>query len=227
MKTSARIGIITLLMLVGVADKMQAQLSVGLGAQITSEAKLTDGGKYVVQSQASGTPYIVDAGTYYSVPNAGNSPTTASVYYFYKNSDGTWKIKNQHTGKYWGVPVGKMELVPAIELEAGAWSLNFAGGIAYPTAPDADGTVYHIDRSSQKIVAWTEQSSVAQRIKIYEVDVPLSSEALPELADKTIAVTEEPAAELEVGRWYVMFDRGITDGRYPHGYLFEDETYPF
>ncbi|MBQ9285343.1 MAG: exo-alpha-sialidase [Bacteroidaceae bacterium] len=224
MKTPLSVLTIALALSWGICRNVQAQSSVGIGAQITAESSLIDGAKYILQSQAAGSPYIVDAGTYYSVPNAVNSPSTASVYYFYKNEDGTWKIKNQHTGKYWGVPVGKTELAPAIELEAGAWSLNFAGGIAYPTAPDADGTVYHIDRSSQKIVAWTEQSSVAQRVKIYEVDAPLSSEPLSELADKTIAVAEEPTAELAVGRWYVMFDRGFTDGIYPHGYLYEDET---
>ena len=203
---------------------ISAQSSVGIGAQITKESSIVDGGKYVVQSTASGNPYITDAGTYYSIPNAGNSPTTASVYYFYSNGDGTWKLKNQATGKFLGIPVGQQELAPAIEIEAGSWKLNLSNGTAHPSAPDADGTEWYFDRMSQKLVAWSSGASVAQRVKIFEVDAPLSTEALPELAGKMITLAEEPAADLSTDTWYVMFDRGYTDGRYPHGYLYEDEA---
>ena len=221
MKTIIRLSVLALVLFVGIDNSLVAQSSVGLGAQVKTESAIVDGGKYVVQSQASGTPYMEDAGTYYSVPNAGNSPTTAAVYYFYKNDDGTWKIKNQHTGKYWGVPVYGENLAPAIELEAGNWSLNFNSGVAYPRAAAADGQILSMDRSSQKIVGWTTSTSVAQRIKIFEVDAPLSSEALVELAGKMVHVNETPAADLQVGQWYTMFDRGFTNGN-PHGYLYEN-----
>ena len=200
-----------------------AQSTVGLGTQITQESDIVDGGKYVLQSQASGTPYIVDAGSYYSVPNAGNQPTTASVYYFYKNDDGTWRIKNQYTGKYWGVPVYSNNLTPSIEAEAGAWSLNISSGIAHPSAKAADESVLSIDRSSQKLVGWTTKTSnyAAQTMKIFEVDAPLSSEPLAELAGKMVDVSTTAADNLELGKWYVMFDRGINNGN-PHGYLYEN-----
>lgn len=222
MKTSS--FIIALALYMGVDYELRAQSSVGIGQQIEAESDLVDGGKYLIQSQATGTPYIVDAGSYYSMPNAGNSPTTSSVYYLYSNGDGTWRIKNQYTGKFWGVPVMGENLAPVSEPEAGNWSLNFNSGIAYPRALDATGTTLSIDRSSQRMVGWTTKTSsnAAQRIKIFEVDAPLSSEALPELAGFTISVSSEAATDLEEGQWYVMFDRGVTGGTYPHGYLYED-----
>lgn len=199
-----------------------AQISVGLGAQVADESAILDGGKYILQSQASGTPYIVDNGTYYFVPNAGNSPTTAAVYYFYKNDDGTWRIKNQYSGRYWGVPVYGEDLKPGIELEAGHWSLNFSAGIAYPTAPDAGGIERGLDRSSQHLWGYTTGTGITKRVKLFEVDAPLSVEALPEFERKVVEMESEPVADIAEGTWYVMFDRGLTDNRYAHGYLYED-----
>lgn len=214
-------------MMIALPVHLLAQSSVGVGAQITRESDLVDGGKYVLQSQASGNPYITDAGSDYSVPNGGNQPTTASVYYFFKNTDGTWRIRNQYTGKFWGVPVYNQKLAPALELEAGAWSMNFSGNIAYPRAKAADGTtVLSIDRSSQKIVGWTTKASgnAAQSVKIYEVDAALSSEPLPELEHKMVNVSATPANDLTTGQWYTIYDRGLTGGTKPHGYLYENSN---
>ena len=212
-------------MMIAMPVHLLAQSSVGVGAQITRESDLVDGGKYVLQSQASGNPYITDTGSDYSVPNGGNQPTSASVYYFFKNTDGTWRIRNQYTGKFWGVPVYNQKLAPAIELEAGAWSMNFSGAIAYPRANAADGTtVLSIDRSSQRIVGWTTKTSgnAAQSVKIYEVDAALSSEPLLELEHKMVAVSATPANDLATGQWYTIYDRGLTGGTKPHGYLYEN-----
>ena len=49
----------------------------------------------------------------------------------------------------------------------------------------------------------------------------LSDTALEELEGYYIKVASEAAASLTAGQWYVMYDRGITDGLYPHGYLYE------
>lgn len=210
-----------LVIFMGFSTNAKAQASVSVGKQITQESGIVDGGKYILQSQASGTPYIVDSGTYYSVPNAGNKATTACVYYFYKNDDGTWRIKNLYTGKYWGKPVYNTALEPTVESEAGAWSLNISGGIAYPKAKDANGTVRSIDRSSQKLVAYTTSTSAAQRMKIYAVEAGLSSEPLQELEGKMVTVSTTAASDLELGQWYTMFDRGVNAGK-PHGYLYEN-----
>ena len=210
-----------LVIFMGFSANAKAQASVSVGKQITQESGIVDGGKYILQSQASGTPYITDSGTYYSVPNAGNKATTACVYYFYKNDDGTWRIKNLYTGKYWGKPVYNTALEPTVESEAGAWSLNISGGIAYPKAKDANGTVRSIDRSSQKLVAYTTSTSAAQRMKIYAVEAGLSSEPLQELEGKMVTVSTTAASDLELGQWYTMFDRGVNAGK-PHGYLYEN-----
>ena len=121
-----------------------------LGNQVMTESAIEDGKVYILRHGGNGTamPYIEDKGTYYAVPNSQNSPTTACVYRLISNGDGTWTIKNNETNTCWGIPVYNTALEPASVPEAGAWSLNFAGGIAYPTAPDAQGTVRGLDRSS-------------------------------------------------------------------------------
>ena len=200
---------------------LSAQSEVSIGTQVKQESAIIDGNDYVVQSNASGTPYVADAGTYYSVPNAGNTATTACVYTFHQNTDGTWSLQNKHTGKYWGVPVYNTALAPASAMAAGHWTLNMSNGVAHPSAPDADGVTRFIDRSSQKLVGYTSSSGVAQKIKIYELsEAPLSGVPLAELNNKMISVSAEPAADLSIGQWYVMFDRGYT-GSNPHGYLYE------
>ncbi|MBR0272708.1 MAG: exo-alpha-sialidase [Bacteroidaceae bacterium] len=225
MKTKIIRMLWTMALVMGFTTAAQAQTSVAVSTQITKESDLVSGNKYVLQSMASGTPYIMDAGTYYSVPNKANTATTACVYYFYKNDDGTWMIKNQHTGKYWGVPVYGSELEPCVVYNAGAWSLNFSGGISYPRAKTTDGsTVLSIDRSSQKIVGWTTKTSgnAAQGVKIFAVEAALSSEPLLELEHKMVAVSATPANDLTTGQWYTIYDRGLTDGTKPHGYLYEN-----
>lgn len=129
-----------------------AQSAVGVGEQVTSESAIESGKSYVLQQQATGFPYIADAGTYYSVPNSGSTATENCVYQFISNGDGTWKIKNVYTGKYWGVPVYNQAIAPANEAAAGKWSLNFSSGIAYPTAPDAQNEVRGLDRDRKSVV---------------------------------------------------------------------------
>ncbi len=159
-----------------------AQDEVGVGAVVTSEENLVSGNAYILQSQAAGTPYIVDAGSYYAVPNSQNKPTTAAVYVLTQANDGTWRVCNSHTGMYWGIPVYGQDLQPASEPEAGAWSLNFSDGVAYPSAPDAEGVARGLDRSSQRLWGYTTGTGATKRVKIYELgEKPLSSTPLTEL----------------------------------------------
>ena len=198
-----------------------SQNEVSVGPQITSESGLVSGQAYVLQSQAVGTPYIADSGTYYALPNAGNTATTACVYLLLSNGDGTWKIKGQDSGLCWGTPVYNQAIAPANDADAGRWSLNFDNGVAYPTAPAADGSVLGLDRSSQKLWGYSTGTGVTKRVKIFELgEAPLSSTPLAELKGYLVNVSGEPASDLITGQWYVMYDRGMT-GKNPHGYLYE------
>ena|GEM_PF-1049959 len=203
-----------------------AQSAVGVGEQVTSESAIQEGVSYILQQQATGFPYIADAGTYYSVPNSGSTATEACVYQFISNGDGTWKIKSVYTGKYWGIPVNGQDLQPADEASAGVWSLNFNNGVAYPTAPDAGGETRGLDRSSQRLWGYTTGTGATKQVKIYQLSdtppVPLSDEILEELNAKTITVATNYANNLTTGQWYVMFDRGTQPKK--HGYLYENST---
>lgn len=200
-----------------------AQTEVNVGAQVMSESAIEDGKAYIVQHMGNGTkkPYVEDKGTYYYLPNNGNTATEACVYCFIKNGNGTWTIKSQYTGKCWGIPTYNTAIEPVSLPEAGAWTLNFKDGTAYPTAPDAEGTIRGLDRSSQKLWAYTTGTGNTKRIQLFELgEAPLSSTPLEELNGKVIELAETPADNLITGQWYVMFDRGYT-GKNPHGYLYE------
>ncbi len=199
----------------------QAQTAVSPGSQVTQEADLVSGEAYILQSMASGQPYIEDKGSYYSVPSSNSQPTEACVYTLTANGDGTWLVKGWTTGKYWGSPTYNQAIVPVSSTQAGRWSLNFKDGIAYPTAPDADGTIRGLDRSSGKLWAYDVGTKGTKQVKIYRMSTGiLSSTPLQELDGKVVSVANEAASDLVTGQWYAMFDRGYT-GKNPHGYLYE------
>ncbi len=161
-----------LLLAVGAVTQLNAQTAVTAGSQVTDASSIVSGKAYVLQSQATGTgdvPYINDNGDDYDIPMS-NVCNESSVYYLISNGDGTWKIKNYYTNHFWGVPVYNQPLA-SVEDEAlaGAWSLNFSNGIAYPSAPDADKTVRGLDRSSNKLWGFTTGTGVTKQVKIYEV----------------------------------------------------------
>ena len=161
-----------LLLVVGASNSVFAQVAVTVGNQVTDESNIVSGKAYILQSQAAGTgtiPYINDNGTDYNIPMS-NACNESSVYYLISNGDGTWKIKNYYTNHFWGVPVNNQAIASvADEASAGAWSLNFSNGIAYPSAPDVGSTVRGLDRSSNKLWGYTTGTGVTKQVKIYEV----------------------------------------------------------
>ena len=186
-----------------------AQKAVEIGYQITSEDAIEEGVSYVLQSQAKNTPYIADAGTYYNIPD--NNPAKEDcVYQFISNGNGTWKIKSVYTGKYWGIPVNAQFLAPAEESAAGAWSLNFDSGIAYPTAPDANKVTRGLDRSSGKLYV-NSTNNTTKQVKIYK------KKFVDELDNKRVVISKNAADNLVLGQWYVMYDRGGN-----RGYVYEN-----
>ena len=171
MKTKRFLTVLFLLAM-GIVTQLNAQTAVTVGNQVTSEDGIVSGKAYILQSQAAGTgtlPYINDNGTNYDIPMS-NACTEASVYYLISNGDGTWKIKNYYTNRFWGVPVYNQALASvADEASAGSWSLNFSNGIAYPSAPDSENTVRGLDRSSNKLWGFTTGTGGTKQVKIYEV----------------------------------------------------------
>ena len=183
-----------------------------VGEQITDESQLVSGKLYLLRNNATGNPWITDAGTYYSVPDGGGTLDEYCMYYLIKDGDDTWKIKNYKTGMYWGTPTAASTtnqggFLPADEAGAGSWTLNFnnSGNID----PKCNG--FYINRSSQKLHAWATSLSS----QIYEVI--LSYPPFSEFTSKDISVSTKAAATLQTGQWYVMFDRGAY-----HGYLYEN-----
>ena len=186
-----------------------------VGVQITDESQLVSGRAYLLQHQGNGTnkPWIEDTGTYYNCPNSAGNCNAASVWYLYDNGDGTWRIKNSSTGKFWPMPTGNANLVGTDAANAGNWTLNFSNGIAAPTCNG-----YRLNRNTPYLVSWNSGSGTVTQMKIYEVTPDLSTAAINNVfVEKDISLSDEPAASLETNQWYVMFDRGAN-----HGYLYEN-----
>ena len=186
----------------------------GVGAKITAEDQLVSGKLYLLRNTATGDPWITDAGTYYSVGNNGGTFDKYCMYYLIQDGDGTWKIKNYMTEKYWGKPIAASTtnqggFVPTEEADAGSWSLNFNdnGNIN----PSCNG--FYINRASQKMHAWSSSLSS----QIYEVNTTYPP--FSEFDGKDIRVSPDAAASLQTNQWYVMFDRGAN-----HGYLYENNS---
>lgn len=162
-----------LLLLTGMAINAMGQNTVTVGTQLTEESQIVSGKAYVLRHGGNGNvmPYVIDNGTNYDVPNNANSATDKSLYILIRNGNGTWKIRNYYTGRFWGVPTYNSNLASAeYESGAGSWSLNFSEGIAYPSAPDASGTSRGLNRSSEKLVGWdTATDRTTAKVYIYEV----------------------------------------------------------
>lgn len=163
-----------LLLAVGANTYLAAQTAVTVGSQITDESQIVSGKAYVLKTGAD--RYITDNGTNYDVPNNANSATDKSLYFLISNGDGTWKIRNYYTGRYWSAPTTINANISSVnENYAGAWSLNFTSGVAYPSAQGTD-FVLGLERSSQKLVGWANTNnnnalSTGNNAKIYIYEV--------------------------------------------------------
>lgn len=195
-----------------------AQRTVTVGSQVTAESSIVSGRAYILKTGAD--RYITDNGTKYDVPNAANSATEASVYFLIDNGDGTWKIKNYYTKNYWGVPVYNSALSSvAEEASAGAWSLNFSSSIAYPSAPDADGTTRGIDRSDGKVWGWSTGDNNNHKVYIYEVG-SYNTFVTNDIIGKAISLGDAVSTP-STNTWYVIKNNHALDGTYYRGAIFE------
>lgn len=166
--------LISLLLLVTGAAVSYAQTAVTVGNQVTQESDIVSGKAYVLKTGAD--RYITDNGTNYDVPNTQNSATDKSLYFLISNGDGTWKIRNYYTGRYWSAPTTINANISSVyEGNIGAWSLNFTSGVAYPSAQGTD-IVLGLERSNQKLVGWANASnnnalSTGNNAKVYIYEV--------------------------------------------------------
>ncbi len=191
------------------------------GNQITNGASLVSGKSYLLYYSGSNNSGFVKAKDSYFQANYGDeNPTFESVFKFISNEDvtPTYKIKSNWRDTYFPVPTKSTTFTPTTEGSAGSWALNFQSG--GNIAPSCSG--YSINRSTlsgttRVIHGWDSGTAAANQLKIYEID--LSSTPLEEINDKLMSVANEPAAMLETGQWYVMFDRGAN-----HGYLYENSS---
>ncbi len=193
-----------------VTDDTTPTNTVVAGSQITAESQLVSGNQYLIYYVGNGSSaYMKDTGSAYTGLNDPNA-TMNAVYRFTDNGDGTWKVQNYATGKYWGTPTANANAYIASD-NAGAWTLNFQSNSN--VAPSCNGHSWN--RSGSNIHPWSTGTANVNQFKIQEVTPSMALQ--DEFTDKDISVSAEAAASLQTGQWYVMFDRGAN-----HGYLYEN-----
>ncbi len=160
-----------LLLFIGAVVQLSAQSAVTVGSQVTSVDNIVSGKAYVLKT---GNAYISDNGSNYDVLNNGGTSTERTVYYLIDNGDGTWKIKNYYTKKYWSAPTTIGADISSVdESSAGSWTLNFSGEVAYPRAMGTT-QILGLERSNQKMQGWVDGSgnpSTGANAKVYIYEV--------------------------------------------------------
>ena len=191
----------------------EATAAVVAGSQITAESQLVSGHLYLVYYVGNGaSAYMKDTGSAYTGKSDDN-PTQNAMYRFTDNGDGTWTVQNFATGKYWGTPTANANTYIGSD-NAGAWALNFQSN--QYIAPSCNDHSWN--RSGSNIHPWSTGTANINQLMIREVTSSFDS---PEdFTNKDIVVSDEAAATLQTGQWYVMFDRGTSPNA--HGYLYEN-----
>ena len=205
------------LLILGAATQLNAQTAVTVGSQVTDASNIVSGKAYLLRWDGlTGTPYALDTdGGVYSMAN-NNSATLAAVYYLISDGNGTYKIENAYTGKYWPTPSSNGEFIaPTTIANAGTWTIAASGTAnRFTFTCSVGGTAYHTNRSSSKLVAHTSDSPVS----IYEVTASTlaTSSSYSAFVDKDISVSASEVASISEGQWYVMKNRGR------NGYAYEN-----
>lgn len=151
-----------------------------VGRLVTDENQIVSGKPYFVRYVGDGRKSFVkdiNNGNYYQVTKDDDIATPNSIYYFYNNGDGTWKLKNYETEKWWGALPGTTAtsyLPPVEEASAASWTLNFNDEKAFPK----DGTKY-LTRSSEKLHGWASNSNSG--FEIYEAEAVSALSGLSDL----------------------------------------------
>ena len=201
------------MLLIGIGS-MWAQSAVTAGSQVTDASNIVSGKAYLLQHQGNGTnrPWIEDKGTFYNCPNSAGNCNSASVWYLIDNGDGTWKIENAFTGKYWPKPTGNANLVGVDAANAGNWTLNMADGVCAPTCNG-----YRLNRNTPNLVGWNGGTGSVTQMKIFEVTGSNLSTATSysELDDIINIVAGNEATSITEGQWYLLKSRGRS------GYAYE------
>ena len=210
MKAEKLFSLLLLLLLGGTINTF-AQNAVAKGSQVTSESSLVSGKPYLVYYVGNASSgYMKDTGSAYTGKDDDNA-TTAAVYYFTDNGDGTWQVKNYYTGNYWGTPTANANTYIGAD-EGGSWTLNFlSGGNIAPSCNE-----HSWNRTGSNIHPWSSGTANVNQLQVWEITQ--ASEALSDFAGYDIVVGSTAASSLSTEQWYVMSQRTRTS------YVYEDAS---
>ncbi|MCR5131704.1 MAG: glycoside hydrolase [Prevotella sp.] len=159
-----KLMMLLLLIVLGGVTSVNAQSTVSIGDQITSESDLVSGTAYLVYYVGNGNPgFMKDTGSAYT-GKSDDTATKAAMYVFTSNGDGTWTVQNSYTKNYWGTPTAAANTYIGSST-AGNWALNFLDG--GNIAPSCNG--YSWNRSGSNIHPHNLGTANVNQLRIYEV----------------------------------------------------------
>ena len=191
---------------------------------------------YALCSTLRGNKYICSNGAGQGVVGqAVTSPSEAMQWRFIRRGgEGeTYDIINRSDGSYLS-PLAEhdTQIFTSSTQPSVGWEIKAAATdnmyVIYCTSSSDIGTELN-QTNNTEIYNWgawyggvnTNDTGCQYTFEEIEIIPTLFNEALEELEDWTISVSSIAAANLTPGQWYVMFNRGIRDNIYPHGYLYE------
>lgn len=157
---------ILLLMILGGLSGAMAQEVVLAGDQITQESSLVSGKSYLVYYVGNGNSgFMKDTGSSYTGKD-DNEANERAVYVFTKNDDGTWKVKNSYTKKFWGKPTEASANTYIGSDTGGDWTLNFQNN--GNVAPSCNN--FSWNRSGSIIHPWSLGTANVNQLRINEIE---------------------------------------------------------
>ena len=182
---------------------------------------------YTLSTPLRASRYVTSEGASTGIVSTETSTPTAAMQWQFVLRDGeteTFDIVNLSDGSYIdsSTATSGKQLYTSSTQPSSGWKVSSSGTEGLYIVYSGTNQL-HIGNwgNSYNVLNWGGGSNTTDDGCLFAIEPvdDLSSTALEELDGLSMSVATEPADNLEVGQWYVMFDRGPN-----HGYLYENAT---
>ncbi len=182
---------------------------------------------YTLSTPLRGTRYVTSGGSAAGVVSTETATPSASMQWQFVLRDGeaeTFDIVNISDGSYIdpSTATSGKQLYTSSTQPSSGWEVSSFGSEGLYIVYSGTNQL-HIGNwgNSYNVLNWGGGSNTTDDGCLFAIEPvdDISSTALDEFDGLSMSVASEAADNLEVGQWYVMFDRGAY-----HGYLYENAT---
>ena len=182
---------------------------------------------YTLSTPLRGSRYVTSGGSAAGVVSTETATPSASMQWQFVLRDGeaeTFDIVNLSDGSYIdpSTATSGKQLYTSSTQPSSGWKVSSYGSEGLYIVYSGTNQL-HIGNwgNSYNVLNWGGGSNTTDDGCLFAIEPvdDISSTALDEFDGLSMSVASEAADNLEVGQWYVMFDRGAN-----HGYLYENAT---